>query len=61
MNDAEKTAGGIYLFEDEASAEAYLNGPIVAAMKSNPVISSFEARTFDVMPEPTRVTHGPVD
>ncbi len=61
VNETEKTAGGIYLFEDEASAEAYLKGPIIAAMKNIPVISDFEARIFDIIPEPTRITHGPVD
>ena len=61
VNEAEKTAGGIYLFEDEASVEAYLEGPIIAAMKSMPVISDFEAKIFDLIPEPTKITHGPVD
>ena len=61
VNEAEKIAGGIYLFEDEASVEAYLNGPIIAAMRSMPVISDFEAKIFDVIPEPTKITHGPVD
>ena len=59
LNEAEKTAGGIYLFEDEASAEAYLKGPIVATVKRNN--SDFEAKIFDIVPEPTKITHGPVD
>ncbi len=61
MNEAESIAGGIYLFEDEASVEAYLKGPIIAAMKNMPVISDFEARVFDIIREPTRITHGPAD
>jgi len=61
VNDAEKIGGEIYLFEDEASVEAYLEGPIIAAMKSMPVISDFEAKIFDLIPEPTKITHGPVD
>ncbi len=61
VNEAEKIAGGIYLFEDEVSAEAYLNGPIIAAMKNMPVISNFEAKIFDIIPDPTKITHGPVD
>ncbi len=61
LNDTEKTAGGIYLFENEASAEAYLKGPIIATMKNMPVISDFEAKIFDIIPEPTKITHGPVD
>ena len=61
VNEAEKIAGGIYLFEDEASVEAYLKGPIIAAMKNMPVISDFEAKIFDIIPEATKITHGPVD
>ncbi len=61
LDETEKTAGGIYLFEDEASVQAYLNGPIIAAMKSMPIISDFEAKIFDIIPEPTKITHGPVD
>ncbi len=61
VNENEKTAGGIYLFEDEASAETYLKGPIIAAMKNMPIIDNFEAKIFDIIPEPTKITHGPVD
>ncbi len=61
VNEAKKVAGGIYLFEDEASVEAYLKGPIIAAMKNMPVISDFEAKIFDIIPEPTKITQGPAD
>ena len=60
-NDAEHLSGGIYLFEDEASAQAYLNGPIIASLKSMPVVSGFEAKIFDVNSELTKITRGPVD
>ena len=39
LNEAESRGGGIYLFDDEESARAYLEGPIIAAMKSLPVVS----------------------
>lgn len=61
VNEAERIAGGIYLFQDEASVEAYLKGPIIAVMKNMPAISDFEAKIFDIIPEPTKITHGPVD
>jgi len=61
MNEAEKSVGGIYLFEDDASVQAYLRGEIIAGMKSNPAFSDFEVRVFDVLPEPTKITRGPVD
>jgi hypothetical protein len=60
MNEADHEAGGIYLFDDEASMQAFLAGPIVAAVKSNPAISSISAKTFGVMEALTAVTRGPV-
>ena len=60
MNESEQEAGGIYLFDDEASLQAFLAGPIVAAVKSNPAISNISAKTFDVMETLTAVTRGPV-
>ncbi len=60
-NDTEHSSGGIYLFKDDASAQAYLNGPIIASLKSMPVVSDFEAKIFDINPELTEITRGPVD
>ncbi len=42
MNEAEREAGGIYLFDDAASVQAFLAGPIVAAVKSHPALSQWE-------------------
>ena len=61
VNEAEKSAGGIYLFKDDASVEAYLKGEIVAGLKSNPALSDIEAKVFDILPEHTKITRGPVD
>jgi hypothetical protein len=61
MNEAEKTAGGIYLFKDDASVQAYLKGPIVAAVSKNPAFSSVEAKVFDVLEKHSKITRGPVD
>ena len=60
MNEAEKEAGGIYLFDDEASVKAYLEGPIVAQVTSHPALSDFSVKQFDVMDEVTAITRGPV-
>ncbi len=60
MNEAEKSAGGIYLFDDEASVQAYLKGEIIAGIKSSPAFSDFEVRVFDILPEPTKITRGPI-
>ena len=60
VNEAESRGGGIYLFDDDESARAYLDGPIVAAMKSAPILSEVTVRTFSVLEEPTAVTRGPI-
>jgi hypothetical protein len=56
-NEAEKTAGGIYLFKDDASVQAFLK-EIMATQKNNP---DFEAKVFDIVLEPTKIARGPVD
>lgn len=61
VNEAEKSSAGIYLFEDDASVETFLKGEIVAELKSNPAVSDVEAKVFDILPEPTKITRGPVD
>jgi len=52
-------AGGIYLFDDEASLKAYLAGPVVAQMKSNPALRNITVKQFGVIDELTAVTRGP--
>jgi hypothetical protein len=56
-NEAERSAGGIYLFEDDASVQAFLNA-VMATQKNNP---DFEVKVFDVVPEPTKIARGPMD
>jgi hypothetical protein len=58
--DAERLAGGIYLFEDRAAAEAYVNGPIVARLKGNAELSEVEIRIFDVRARMSEITRAPL-
>lgn len=60
LNDVEKEAGGIYLFENERALDQFLSGPLAAQVKSHPALSDFTAKTFDVMEDVTAKTHGPV-
>jgi hypothetical protein len=32
-------AGGIYLFDDDAAVQAFVDGPIIAEMKGDPTLS----------------------
>ena len=54
LNEAESRGGGIYLFDDEASARAYLEGPIVTAMKSLPVLSELSVNSSPCSRNPRR-------
>jgi hypothetical protein len=60
MNEAEHTAGGIYLFESEAAVRAWMAGPIVAAMMVSPVLSNIDAKVFDVLQPHSGITRAPL-
>ena len=52
---------GIYLFEDELSLSAYLEGPLAAAVMAHPALSELNAKVFDSIEEITRITRGPIE
>ena len=60
LNGPEREAGGIYVFDDQASLDAYVDGELAAAVMAHPALFDFEAKQFDVMDAPTAVTRGPV-
>jgi hypothetical protein len=60
MNEPEREAGGIYLFNDESSLESYLKGPLAEQVKSHPAFSDMSVKQFDVMTDITATTRGPV-
>jgi hypothetical protein len=61
LNPAAQEAGGIYLFDSEASLDAYLNGPLVAKLRGLPAVRNISVKRFEVMPEATSVTRGPIE
>ncbi len=60
LNEAENEAGGLYLFNDESSLNAFLDGPLAEQVKNHPAFSDMTAKPFDVMPGPTATCRGPV-
>ncbi len=56
----ERRAGGLYLFDSRAAAEAYVNGPIVARMKANPDVGELDIRIFDVRQRMSEITRAPL-
>lgn len=60
MNEEQKEAGGIYLFESGDAARAYVGGPVVAALKASPVVSNISAKMFEVLGEHSAITRAPL-
>ena len=60
LNEAEGEFAGIYLFDDSASAQAYLEGPIIAEVSKHPALSDISAKQFGVIDEFSAITRGPV-
>ncbi len=60
LNEAESEFAGIYLFDDSESAQAYLQGPIIAEVNKHPALSDISAKQFDVIDEFSAITRGPV-
>jgi hypothetical protein len=69
QNPEKGEVGGIYLFEDEASLKAYLDGPIMTQRKQgqfgdgkhvvSPIVD-VTIKQFDIMDEFTKITRGPI-
>jgi hypothetical protein len=59
INDTTKEAGGFYCFEDVESLNAYINSPIIASLKANPIVSSIEIKRFEAIDSLTALTRGP--
>jgi hypothetical protein len=60
LNEQDGEAGGIYLFQDEQSLATYLSGPIIRQIKDLPQLCEINAKRFEIIPELTVVTRGPV-
>src|SRR3954452_4819698 len=61
LNPAAQEAGGIYLFDSQASLDVYLNGPLLAQLRELPAIRNISMKQFKVMPEVTALTRGPFE
>ncbi|MDH3269052.1 MAG: YdhR family protein [Ignavibacteria bacterium] len=61
MNENKKEAGGIYLFEDEASLNEFLTGSLAKTVTSHPALSNFSVKPFTIMHDLTEITQGPLE
>jgi len=52
--------GGIYLFANRETAEAYLNHPVVQAVRSNPAVVSTQSQLWEVESSLSALTRAPL-
>ena len=48
------------MFENQNALENYVNGELASAVMKHPALSNFSAKQFDIMPDVTKITRGPV-
>ena len=60
LSEAASEFAGIYLFDDAASVQGYLEGPIIAQVSAHPALSDISAKQFGVIDEFSAITRGPV-
>lgn len=60
MNEEQSESGGLMLFSDASSAEAFLGGPLAAAVQNHPAVSDMTVKQFDIMAKETMATRGPI-
>lgn len=59
-NDKEAEAGGIYLFDDQASLDEFLTTDLVKTVMSHPALSDFTAKQFNVLERESTITRAPI-
>jgi hypothetical protein len=60
LNEQQREAGGIYLFEDQRALDAFTASDLAKTVATNPALRKVDMRASDVMPQATAVTRGPI-
>ena len=60
LNEDTSEFAGIYLFDDQESVQAYLEGPIIAGVSEHPALSDISAKWFGVIGEFSAITRAPI-
>jgi hypothetical protein len=58
LDEERARGGGVYLFADRAAATAYVEGPIISGLRSNPAVSGIDVKLFEVLEGPSAITRG---
>jgi hypothetical protein len=61
INDESSDAGGIMLFEDQKSLDAFLNSPLAAKVTGHPALSDFSVKQSGVMKKESSITRAPLE
>ena len=60
INEDQKEAGVVYLFESATSLEQFLNSKLLASVANNPAFTNFGTDTFGVEEEASALTGAPL-
>jgi len=60
INEDEKEAGGIYLFDAVKDLELFMKSNLLASVVNNPSLSNFKINTFGVAEEASVLTGAPL-
>lgn len=60
VNREKREGGGIYLFKDEESAEAYLVSILFKSIKESPIFKNVSVKQSGVMTDASTITYAPL-
>ena len=60
IDQEKKVCGGVYLFKDGAATKAFLDSDLFTGIEEHPALSGVTADVFDVLPEHSKITRGPI-
>ena len=60
LNEGQQEAGGIYLFEDEHALNSFKNGDLAKLVMTHEALRNPVIKEFEVMPDQTATTRGPL-
>jgi len=60
LKQEESEIGGIYLFANRETAEAYFNHPVSQAVRSNPAVVSAQSELWDIESSLSALTRAPL-
>ena len=55
-NKKSNTYGGVYLWENKASMDDYINSELYKSLKHNPCFDNIVTNDFEMLPEPSKAT-----